>query len=101
MIGPHQPPTETERDAVDADGDTTIPTGAATPADLADLPPTNTVRWVVRRKARVVAAVNSGLIPLEEACARYALSVEEFLAWEQGLREHGIGGLRARTRHRR
>lgn len=73
---------------------------AATSAALADLPPTNTVRWVVRRKAQLVAAVHDGRIPLEEACTRYALSVEEFLAWEQGLRRHGIMGLRARTRHR-
>ncbi|MBK8908796.1 MAG: DUF1153 domain-containing protein [Rhodospirillales bacterium] len=63
-----------------------------------DLPPSNTVRWVVRRKARVVAAVQDGLITLEEVCARYALSVEEFLAWERGLKQHGVDGLRARVR---
>jgi hypothetical protein len=40
-------------------------------------------RWVVRRKAAVVMAVLSGLITLEEACRRYQLSEEEFLAWKR------------------
>lgn len=70
------------------------PSTGATP----ELPPSNTVRWVVRRKAQVVAAVQDGLITLEEVCVRYALSVEEFLAWERGLKRHGVNGLRARVR---
>jgi len=37
----------------------------------AELPPPNTKRWVVRRKAAVVAAVRAGVITLEEACRRY------------------------------
>jgi hypothetical protein len=45
-----------------------------------DLPPVDTKRWVARRKAAVVAAVRSGAIGLEEACRRYGLSGEEFLA---------------------
>ena len=45
---------------------------------LDDLPPPNTQRWVARRKAEVVAAVRAGLLNLEEACARYNLSTEEF-----------------------
>lgn len=40
---------------------------------LADLPKNNMTRWVIRRKAEVVAAVNGGLLSLEEACARYDL----------------------------
>ncbi len=43
---------------------------------IADLPPTSTKRWVVRRKAEVVAAVRGGLISLEEACSRYTLTVD-------------------------
>ena len=43
-----------------------------------DLPPKNTRRWVPRRKAEVIAAVNGGLLDLPEACARYAISQEEF-----------------------
>ncbi|NQV47726.1 MAG: DUF1153 domain-containing protein [Rhodospirillaceae bacterium] len=73
------------------------PTGQ--PITRADLPSPNTKRWVIRRKARVVAGVQSGLISLEEACDRYSLSVDEFLSWQQSLGEHGMEGLRAtRTR---
>src|SRR5438094_7590593 len=59
-----------------------------------DLPPPDTKRWVVRRKAVVVAAVRSGSISLQEACRRYKLSVEEFLAWQRAIDRHGIPGLR-------
>jgi hypothetical protein len=38
---------------------------------MGDLPPPNTKRWVVRRKAEVVAAVRSGKITMEEALRRY------------------------------
>ncbi len=61
---------------------------------MSDLPPSNTKRWVIRRKALVVAAVRGGLISLEEACRRYALSVEEFLSWQQAIDRHGLPGLR-------
>lgn len=61
---------------------------------LDDLPPPQTKRWVVRRKAEVVAAVRGGLISLEEACARYTLSVEEFLSWQRLIERHGLAGLR-------
>jgi hypothetical protein len=64
------------------------------PLTIADLPPTNTRRWVIRRKAEVVAAVRGGLITLEEACDRYKLSLEEFLAWQQAIERHGLAGLR-------
>ncbi len=61
---------------------------------VSDLPPSNTKRWVIRRKALVVAAVRGGLISLEEACRRYSLSVEEFLSWQQAIDRHGLPGLR-------
>ncbi|NQV59981.1 MAG: DUF1153 domain-containing protein [Alphaproteobacteria bacterium] len=61
---------------------------------MSDLPPSNTKRWVIRRKALVVAAVRGGLISLEEACRRYTLSVEEFLSWQQAIDRHGLPGLR-------
>lgn len=64
------------------------------PLSLKDLPPNNTQRWVVRRKAELVAAVRGGLISLEEVCERYKLSVEEFLSWEDSLNQHGVRGLR-------
>ena len=47
-----------------------------------DLPPSDTVRWSPRRKASVVRGVRCGAISLEEACQRYRLSAEEFLAWQ-------------------
>lgn len=68
------------------------PTGE--PLTLADLPPANTKRWVIRRKAEVVAAVRGGLITLEDACRRYSLSVEEFLSWQKAIERNGLPGLR-------
>ncbi len=59
-----------------------------------ELPPSGTKRWIARRKAAVVAAVRTGAIGLEEACRRYELSEEEFLAWERGIETHGVAGLR-------
>jgi hypothetical protein len=61
---------------------------------IADLPAPGTKRWVIRRKAQVVAAVRGGLLSLEEACARYALTIEEFLAWQRSIDQHGLAGLR-------
>ncbi len=58
------------------------------------LPPPNTKRWVIRRKAEVVAAVRSGAISLEDACSRYKLSMEEFLSWQRLIDSHGLAGLR-------
>lgn len=64
------------------------------PLSPADLPPANTVRWVARRKAEVVAAVRGGLLTMDEACARYRLTVEEFMSWQANLDGHGLRGLR-------
>jgi hypothetical protein len=68
---------------------------AGRPLTIADLPPPDTKRWVVRRKAEVVAAVRSGLISLEQACERYTLSVEEFASWQHLVDNYGVRGLRA------
>lgn len=59
-----------------------------------DLPPSNTKRWVIRRKAEVVAGVRAGLISLTEACERYALSIDEFLLWQRQFDSHGLEGLK-------
>ncbi len=76
------------------------PTGA--PLTLADLPPAETDRWVIRRKAEVVAAVRGGLLTLDEACERYRLTNEEFLAWQKAIERHGMPGLRTtRIQHYR
>ena len=59
-----------------------------------DLPPPNTRRWVVRRKAAVVTAVRTGRITLEEALQRYQLTEEEYRSWERAFEQHGLAGLR-------
>jgi hypothetical protein len=68
------------------------PTG--TPLTIEDLPPPETQRWVIRRKAEVVAAVRGGLLSLDDACGRYRLTSEEFGAWQQAIDKHGMAGLR-------
>lgn len=68
------------------------PTGA--PLTIRDLPPPNTGRWVIRRKAEVVAAVRGGLISLEDALERYSLTSDEFLSWQRSIDRHGMAGLR-------
>ena len=65
------------------------------PLTVADLPPPDTKRWVIRRKAEVVAAVRGCLISLDDACRRYTLTVEEFLSWQRSIERHGLAGLRA------
>jgi hypothetical protein len=69
------------------------PNGSA--LTVADLPPRDTTRWVIRRKAELVAAVRGGLLSLEEACERYTLTVDEFLSWQRSIDRHGLPGLRA------
>ena len=69
---------------------------------LPDLPPPHTKRWVIRRKAEVVAAVRGGLLSLDEACQRYKLTVDEFLSWQLSVDRHGLPGLRiTRLQHYR
>ncbi len=68
------------------------PTGSV--ITLFDLPPSDTRRWVIRRKGEVVAAVRGGLITLDEACGRYGLTHEEFEAWRDAYDRHGLAGLR-------
>ena len=67
---------------------------AGQPLTLDDLPAPETKRWVIRRKAEVVAGVRAGLLSLEEACERYKLSADEFLSWERLIDAHGVRGLR-------
>jgi hypothetical protein len=61
--------------------------------ELEMLPPPDTERWVARRKAQVVAAVQSGLLSLDEAMTRYRLTLEEFTGWQRALYRHGLYGL--------
>ncbi len=61
---------------------------------LRELPPPDTQRWVIRRKAAVVAAVKNGAITLDDVCWLYDISVEEFLTWQEMIEKHGVRGLR-------
>lgn len=70
----------------------TLPPQAA--AALEELPAPETRRWVIRRKAQVVGAVRNGILTFEDACKRYNISAEEFLAWERALDRHGPSALR-------
>ncbi len=72
------------------------------PLTLESLPPPETQRWVVRRKAEVVAAVNGGLLTVDEVCERYRLSLEEFAGWQRAVDRSGMPGLRVtRIQHYR
>src|ERR1700719_2629351 len=64
------------------------------PLTITDLPAPGTKRWVIRRKAEVIAAVRGGLLSIEEACSRYMLTVDELLSWQPSLDQHGLAGLR-------
>ncbi|RMD90642.1 MAG: DUF1153 domain-containing protein [Alphaproteobacteria bacterium] len=61
----------------------------------ADLPPKNTRRWVARRKAAVVRAVEAGLITREEAMSTWALTEEELDSWCRAVERHGEAALKA------
>ncbi len=67
------------------------PTGK--PLTVESLPPPNTKRWAISRRAEVVVAVLNGLIGFDEACERYRLSAEELLNWKQLIMAHGMRGL--------
>ncbi len=82
----------------DRSGRAPLPIGpSGKPLTLEDLPPSDTVRWVIRRKAEFVSAIRGGLLSLEDACERYQLSEEELQSWANSVR-----GLRStRLLHRR
>ncbi len=72
------------------------------PLTIDSLPPPETTRWVVRRKAEVVAAVNGGLLTVSEVCERYGLTLEEFASWQRAIDRSGMPGLRVtRIQHYR
>ena len=72
------------------------------PLTLADLPPPSTRRWVVRRKAEVVAAVNGGMLTIDEVLDCYGLTLEEFASWQRAVDRSGMQGLRVtRLQHYR
>jgi hypothetical protein len=78
--------------------------GSANAAAMASLPKSHAIHWVAKRKAQVVQAVRRGWMTLDEACARYRLSFEEFLDWQRAFSSEGVAGLTSShlvERHRR
>lgn len=71
--------------------------GPVGPLTIDDLPAPTATYWVARRKAELLAAIDSGLIGLEEACTRYRLSGEELQSWRRTIERAGIPGLRVRA----
>lgn len=72
------------------------------PLTIADLPSPQTRRWVVRRKAEVVSAVNGGLLSVDDVLERYGLTLEEFASWQRAVDRSGMQGLRVtRIQHYR
>lgn len=59
----------------------------------AALPARRIRHWTPQTKARVVRAIEEGLIPMAEAVRRYELSEEEYQLWRDGLAHHGLHGL--------
>ena len=78
----------------DSDRPLSVPGPLGKPITLESLPPPDTRRWVVRRKAEVIAAIRGGLISAAEACARYRLSPEELELWQESIDRAGVPGLR-------
>lgn len=75
--------------------------GPAGPLSLGDLPASSNAYWTCRRKAEVLAAIDGGLLDLDDACSRYRLSREEIAAWRRSVDRAGIPGLRVTTHPRR
>src|SRR5271166_2150304 len=63
-----------------------------------DLPPAHGIRWTPLRKVDLIAAILGGVITLDEAKARYALTAEELSEWRRGLAAGGVKGLKATKR---
>ncbi len=77
---------------VDGPRQVSLPDGST--LTRADLPASDTRRWVASRKAVVVKAVLYGLISQTEALERYALSEEEFALWRDAIATHGEKALK-------
>jgi len=77
---------------VDGPRQVTLPDGSI--LTRADLPASDTKRWVASRKAVVVKAVTHGLLSLGDAMERYRLSEEEFHFWREATQRHGDKALR-------
>jgi hypothetical protein len=70
----------------------TLPDG--TVFSRADLPPSDTTRWVASRKHAVVRGIALGVISRDEALRLYELSEEELDGWAAAVERHGANGLK-------
>jgi DNA-binding response OmpR family regulator len=68
-----------------------------TPVNL----PNQKARWVIGRKATLVAAIRGGIISTEEASARYGISSSELDSWKQSFDQDGMVGLKVTKMRRR
>ncbi|WP_159874374.1 DUF1153 domain-containing protein [Novosphingobium sp. 9U] len=59
------------------------------------IPLPDTSRWVAKRKADVVAAIERGAISMNDACERYQLSHHELTSWRRAVRRKGAAALPA------
>ncbi|MDP7391855.1 MAG: DUF1153 domain-containing protein [Alphaproteobacteria bacterium] len=64
------------------------------PMPIEGLQPPDIKRWVVRRKASVVYAVETVLISLEDACSRCGIWIEKYESSRRLFEKHGMGELR-------
>ena len=83
---------------IDGPRSVTLPDGNV--MTRADLPATNTRRWVASRKAAVITAIHAGLLSREAALEMYALSEEELAGWEDAVRDHGVDALKTTSLQR-
>lgn len=65
-----------------------------TPLCINDLPNPG-CNWTARRKARVLIAIDGGIVAKDDALARYGISEEELASWRGALDAEGIDGLKA------
>ena len=72
----------------------TLPDGSI--LTKADLPQVGE-RWVARRKAVVVRAIEHGLLSRDEALDRYGLTDEELTYWFNAIARDGTGGLKIKA----
>ncbi len=61
---------------------------------VADLPDAGTIHWGLLKKARVVAAVEGGLIALSDVCQRYNMSSDEYYIWRRQVIDRDYDDLR-------
>jgi hypothetical protein len=59
------------------------------------LPKPGTRRWVIRRKAELIAAVEGKLLSVNELLRRYGITPAEFENWKKAVEAFGMRGLRA------